>query len=152
VFRGFSTISLDAKGRLAIPRRYRDRLLEICNGSLILTLNPLDRCLWLYPLPEWQSIEAKLQALTDFDRRSRRTKQMMRGYANECGLDSQNRVLLPQKLREFASLEKSVVFLGQGNKFEIWDEGTWNRGREEWLQQLDAGDEESSRHLNDLSL
>jgi len=152
LFRGFSSISLDVKGRLAIPRRYRERLLEHCHGNLILTLNPLDRCLWLYPFPEWQLIEEKLQALSDFDRRSRRTKQMMRGYATECELDAQGRILVPQKLREFAALEKNVVFLGQGNKFEVWDEKTWDAQRDEWIEQLDDDGGEPSQALGDLSL
>lgn len=152
MFRGFSAVSLDVKGRLAIPRRFRDRLIESCHGNLIVTLNPLDRCLWLYPFPEWQLIETKLQQLSDFDRRSRRTKQMMRGYATECELDGQGRILLPQKLREFAALDKSVVLLGQGNKFEIWDEKTWDLQREDWLAQLDEAADEPSQALGELSL
>jgi len=152
VFRGFSALNLDVKGRLAIPRRYRELLTEICNNALVLTLNPLDRCLWLYPLPEWEIIESKLQSLSDFDRQGRRTKQIMRGYATDCELDKHGRILLPQKLREFAGLEKSVVFLGQGNKFEVWDEGVWDTQRAEWLRGIDEQGDEGSGTLGGLSL
>lgn len=152
VFRGFSTLSVDAKGRVAIPSRHRDRVLALSEGRLVLTLNPLDRCLWLYPLTEWELVEAKLQALSDFDRRSRRTKQMMRGYATDCEFDGQGRILLPQKLREFAGIDRNAVFLGQGNKFEIWAEAQWEAQREAWLRDLDEDDGQPSQTLGDLSL
>ncbi len=152
MFRGFSALSLDVKGRLAVPRRYRSQLADLCDNALVVTLNPLDRCLWLYPLPEWEVIEAKLQGLSDFDRQSRRTKQIMRGYATDCELDKHGRILLPQKLREFAGFTKSIVFLGQGNKFEIWDEDYWNTQRDEWLLGVDDRSGESSQTLDGLAL
>ena len=152
MFRGFSTLNLDVKGRLAVPRRYHAQLQDLCNNALVVTLNPLDRCLWLYPLPEWEVIEAKLQSLSDFDRQSRRTKQIMRGYATDCEPDKHGRILLTQKLREFAGLTKPVVFLGQGNKFEIWDEDYWNEQRDEWLRDVDGRSGESSQTLDGLAL
>jgi MraZ protein len=151
VFRGFSTVSLDSKGRLAIPSRYRDRLALAAEGRLVLTLNPLDRALWLYPLPEWEVIEEKLAALSDFDHRSRRAKQMMRGYASDCQLDGQGRILVPQELRELAAIRRQAVILGQGNKFEIWDQTIWAAARDEWLEQV-GNDGEPSETLKTLSL
>lgn len=151
MFRGFSALTLDVKGRLAIPSRYRDRLLEAGGNALVLTINPLDRCLWLYPLGEWQRVETKLMELSDFDRQSRRTKQMMRGHATDCELDGHGRILLPQPLRDYAGIERQVALLGQGNKFELWDEAAWNGERDEWLQQVgqDQGEPpESLRHLS----
>ena len=151
MFRGFSTVSVDNKGRLAIPSRFRDRLTLIAEGRVILTLNPLDRALWLYPFPEWELIETKLAALSDFDRQSRRAKQMMRGYATDLQLDAQGRILVPQELREFAELKRQAVILGQGNKFEIWDAAVWTAQRDHWLAQV--GDEgEPSEKLKSLSL
>ena len=94
----------------------------------------------------------KLQGLSDFDRQSRRTKQIMRGYATDCELDKHGRILLPQKLREFAGFTKSIVFLGQGNKFEIWDEDYWNTQRDEWLLGVDDRSGESSQTLDGLAL
>ena len=153
MFRGFSKISVDSKGRLAIPSRYRALVLDQAQNNLVITLNPLDRSLWLYPLPEWELIEDKLSALSDFDKQSRRTKQMMRGYANDCQLDSQGRILIPKELRNHAALTKQGVILGQGNKFEIWDEKSWQKQRDDWLESV--GDESvssSSDSLHSLSL
>ena len=152
MFRGCSTISLDNKGRLAVPSRYRERLVCLANGNLILTLNPLDRSLWLYPQPEWELIESKLAELSDFDKQGRRAKQMMRGYATDCLLDNQGRILIPHELREYANLGKQVVILGQGNKFEIWDEKNWKELREDWLTEIGKDTGEPSDALKSLSL
>ena len=152
MFRGFSTVSIDSKGRLAIPSRFRERLQAVADGSLVQTLNPLDRCLWLYPLNEWETIEGKLAALSDFDRQSRRAKQMMRGYATDCQLDGQGRILIPQELRDYASLDKQAVILGQGNKFELWDQAAWESQRDQWLEQVGEADSEPSEALKPLSL
>lgn len=156
MFRGISTLSLDAKGRIAIPSRYRERLASLSGNRLVLTLNPLDHCLWLYPANEWDVVEGKLMQLSDFDRQSRRTKQIMRGYATDCELDGHGRILLPPALRDFAGLAKNdiaqnVVLLGQGNKFEIWDEAAWDRQRSEWLASIDQP-AEASTALRELSL
>ena len=104
------------------------------------TLNPLDRCLWLYPLPEWDLIEEKLVELSDFDRQSRRAKQMMRGYATDCQLDAHGRILIQAELRDYAQLDKQVIILGQGNKFEIWNRNIWEEQRDHWQNMM--GDEE----------
>lgn len=152
MFRGFSTVNLDNKGRLAVPSRFRDRLAVISGGSLVQTLSPLDRSLWLYPLNEWEIIEAKLAALSDFDRQSRRAKQMMRGYAMDCQLDSQGRILLSQELRDYAGIRKQAVILGQGNKFEIWDHASWQEQRDLWLEQVGTENGEPSDALKPLSL
>jgi MraZ protein len=152
VFRGFSTVTIDSKGRLAIPSRFRERLLEMSDGSLIQTLNPLDHSLWLYPLNDWEAIEKKLADLSDFDKQSRRTKQMMRGYANDCQLDSQGRILVPQELRDYADLQKQAVILGQGNKFEIWNHALWEEQRDLWLSEVDGVNGQPSEALKSLSL
>ena len=152
MFRGFHTVNIDDKGRMAIPSRYRQRLTAEAEGNLVLTLNPLDRSLWLYPQNNWEQIETKLAALSEFDKRSRRTKQMMRGYAYDCQLDSQGRVLIPSELRDYARLQKQVVILGQGNKFEVWDQPSWEQQRDIWLSQVDEEDSEFSEALKSLSL
>ena len=152
MFRGCSTLSVDNKGRLAVPSRYRERLVCLASGNLILTLNPLDRSLWLYPLPEWELIESKLADLSDFDRQGRRAKQMMRGYATDCQMDGQGRILIPHELREYAGLGKQAVILGQGNKFEIWDEKGWKELREDWLTEIGTDTGEPSDALKSLSL
>ena len=153
MYRGCSKISIDSKGRLAVPSRYRALILEQAQNNLVITLNPLDRSLYLYPLPEWEIIEDKLAALSDFDKQSRRTKQMMRGYANDCQLDSQGRILIPKELRGHAELSRQAIILGQGNKFEIWNEKTWEKQRDDWLESVgDESTSSASDSLRSLSL
>jgi MraZ protein len=138
MYRGVNTLSLDAKGRLAVPTRYREALARQCNGQLVLTVDR-DHCLLLYPLPEWEEIERKLVKLPSFNPQARRLQRLLIGHATECELDAAGRILLPPPLREFAGLDKDVVMIGQGNKFEIWSESAWNARRAEWLAQ--GGDE-----------
>lgn len=134
MFRGVNPLTLDSKGRLAIPTRYRDTLASHCEGKMVLTVDR-DHCLLLYPLPEWEEIERKLIKLPSFNKQARRLQRLLIGHATECELDSNGRILLPPPLREFAGLNKDVVLIGQGNKFEIWDAATWNARRAEWLEE-----------------
>jgi MraZ protein len=132
VFRGVTQLSLDAKGRMVMPTRYRDRLQERCGGHLIGTVDK-DHCLLLYPLPDWEEIERKLMRLPSFNAHARRLQRLMVGYATELDLDSHGRLLLPGELRSFASLTRDAVLLGQGNRFELWDEARWTENRDAWL-------------------
>lgn len=144
MFRGVNTLNLDAKGRLAMPTRYREPLRERCDGTLVVTVDP-DHCLLIYPLPAWVEIERQLMKLPALNERVRRVQRLLVGHATECDLDGSGRILLPPPLREFARLDKRVVLVGQGNKFELWEEGAWNERREAWLAEglgeleLDAG-------------
>jgi len=133
MFRGVNSLNLDAKGRLAIPTRYRDGLLRQGDGKMVVTINNAERCLWLYPLADWEEIERKLVNLPSLDSAAQKLKRILIGHANDCDLDAAGRVLLPALLREFAHLDKRVVMIGQGNKFEIWNEQRWNDRREQWL-------------------
>jgi MraZ protein len=135
MFRGVNELNLDSKGRLAVPTRYRDELQQTANGRLISTVNPVenDHCLLLYPLPEWEEIERKLVKLPTLNATTRRLQRLLIGHATELELDGNGRILLPPPLREFAGLDKAVVLIGQGNKFEIWDQARWNARRAEWL-------------------
>ena len=152
MFRGCSNISLDSKGRLAIPSRYRDYIRGQAGNAMVLTLNPLERSLWLYLFPEWEVTETKLANLSDFDRTHRRIKQMMHGYATDCQLDNQGRILVPKELREYAKLDQASVMLGQSNKFEIWDAAIWSEQQDQWLESIDSGDTEASESLRSLAL
>ena len=129
MFRGASKVSLDAKGRLAIPSRYRELLLSRSNGSLVATVDK-DQCILIYPLQEWDDIQRKLDRLPSF---ARETQRLMVGYATDIELDAQGRVLLTKELREFASLSKYAMLIGQGNKFELWDEESWNLRKDQWI-------------------
>ena len=126
MFRGVATFNLDAKGRMAVPAKFRKQLDVCCEGRLIITIDHSDHCLQMYPLPEWEQVETKLAELPSLNPQVRRLKRMLLGYATECEMDGNGRVLLPAKLREFAGLDKSMVMIGQGNKFELWNEQTWN--------------------------
>jgi MraZ protein len=133
MLRGVNHLTLDVKGRLAVPARYRDDLARQDGGRMVATIDIAERCLLLYSLADWAEIERKLVALPSFDPASQRLKRLMIGHANDCELDGAGRVLVPPPLREYAKLQKHVVMIGQGNKFEIWDEDAWNERREQWL-------------------
>lgn len=124
MFRGHSHLVLDGKGRLAVPARYRERLQAQCAGRLIVTLDP-SSCLLLYPFPEWEPIERKLNALPSFNPVSRQMQRVLVGSATDVDLDNAGRILLPSHLRERIGLDKEAVLVGQGNKFEIWSSEAW---------------------------
>jgi MraZ protein len=149
VLRGATKVTLDAKGRLAIPTRYRERLAQRCDGQLVATVDK-DYCLLLYPLPDWEDIERKLMRLPSLDKRARRLQRLMVGHATEIDVDGHGRILLSRELREFAGLEKQAVLLGQGNRFELWDEERWNETRDGWLS--DGDDADLSAQLETLTL
>lgn len=151
MFRGINLIQLDAKGRMAMPARYRTRLQDLAQGRLIVTIDTQEACLLLYPLPEWELIEQKIEALPSFHKAARRIQRLLIGHATELELDSNGRILLPPLLREYASLDKQVMLVGQGKKFEIWNETGWQQEREEWLSE-ETTDESLPPELQTLSL
>lgn len=124
VFRGVTQLALDAKGRLAIPTRHRDVLVAHDSQHLVLTADP-SRCLLLYPLAAWEPIQTRLMALSSFNDRIRGLQRLLVGHADDVELDSAGRILVPPALRRYASLDKRVVFVGQGHRFELWDETQW---------------------------
>ena len=150
MFRGVNPLNLDAKGRMAMPMKYRAGLQSSCDGQLVITVDR-DRCLLVYPLPEWEEIERKLVKLPTFNAQTRRLQRLLIGHATEVELDGAGRILLPPPLREFADLDKRVTLVGQANKFELWDEGLWQERREQWLQEDDE-DQPLSAELESLSL
>lgn len=146
MFRGATKVTLDAKGRMAIPTRYRERLATRCDGQIVVTAD-LDNCLLVYPLPDWEEVERRLVRLPSLDQQARKLQRLMVGHAAEVEMDSHGRILLSRELRDFASLDKQAMLLGQGNKFELWDEQTLIDNRDGW-----AKDEELSTELATLSL
>ena len=124
MFRGVTALALDAKGRLAIPARYREALLPNSAGHLVLTADP-SRCLLLYPRISWEPIQARLMALSSFDAKIRSLQRLLVGHADDVEVDAAGRILVPPALRRYASLDKRVVLVGQGRKFELWDEAQW---------------------------
>lgn len=124
LFRGVTELSLDAKGRFAIPARHRDAIVADGGSRLVLTADP-SRCLLLYPLAAWEPIQARLMSLSSFDDRIRALQRLIVGHADDVELDASGRILVPPALRRFASLDKRVVLVGQGRRFELWDDAAW---------------------------
>jgi MraZ protein len=128
MFRGASKVTLDSKGRMAIPTRYRDGIVSRCAGSLVATMDGED-CILLYPLAEWEDLERRLMRLSGNKPAIRAFQRRMVGRAAEVEMDSHGRILISKELREFAGLDRQVMLIGQGNKFELWDESRWS----DWL-------------------
>lgn len=135
MFRGINGVNIDAKGRIVMPTRYRERLQLDSKSSVVLTIDTEERCLLLYPLPEWVEIEKKLAALPSFNQAARRIQRLLIGHATDVEMDGQGRILLPPLLREYAGLKKKAVLVGQGKKFELWDEEHWDGSRDRWLDE-----------------
>lgn len=129
MFRGINAITIDSKGRFAVPTRYREAL----GAEVVLTIDTEETCVLLYPATEWQIIEDKLQGLPSFNASARRIQRLLIGHATDVEIDNSGRVLLSQLLRDYAHIDKKMVMIGQGNKFEIWDEQLWQQRREQWL-------------------
>ncbi|WP_087016620.1 division/cell wall cluster transcriptional repressor MraZ [Thaumasiovibrio subtropicus] len=150
MLRGANAVSMDGKGRLAIPKRYREELQSTCEGLLVCTIDHHFACLLLYPLDEWEKVESRLAKLSSLNPAERRLQRLLLGHAIECPLDSQGRILIPPTLRQYAELESRAMLVGQLNKFEIWQEARWQEQIEEDITlQTDLT---ASERLSDFSL
>ncbi len=155
MLRGSSFINLDAKGRLAVPTRYRSDLQEECACQLVVTVALGDKslaehgCLWMYPLPAWEAVESSLSKSNIANKAAVvQLKRFLIGNASECEMDAQGRLLLPEKLRKLANIEKKIVLVGQLNKFEIWNEDVWIEKENELMKGDPVG---SMEELSDIS-
>ncbi len=151
MLRGVNAINLDAKGRVAIPTRYRDRLVEHCRGQLVVTIDTQERCLLIYPLPEWEDTQRKIEALPSFNATARRIQRLLIGHATDIDLDANGRLLLTPPLREYAQLGKKTILLGQGNKFELWSEDCWNDKRDDYFDE-ELSQDQLPEEFSSLSL
>lgn len=149
VFRGINGVNIDTKGRVVMPTRYRERLQLDSKSSVVLTIDTEARCLLLYPLNEWEDIEKKIAGLPSFNPAARRIQRLLIGHATDVEMDGQGRILVPPLLREYAGLEKRVVLVGQGKKFELWDDAHWNKSRSQWLQEELSSSSDGSSTLPD---
>ncbi len=146
MFQGSYSINMDAKGRIAVPAKCRDSLASICDGRVVMTAHTQDRCVLIYPEPEWEIILPKIEALPSFNKAALRAQRLLIGYATALELDSSGRVLIPPTLRDYASLDKQLMLVGLGKKFELWEESAW-------LQTLAAAeDDELPAEMLSLSL
>lgn len=151
MFRGAHAINLDDKGCLAIPTKFRALLQADCEGQLVCTIDLKDPCLLLYPLSEWQEVEQKLSQLSNMVEAERRVKRILLGSAMECQLDKNGRILLSSPLRAHAGLNKKLMLVGQLNKFELWDEDTWNEKLQQDIAQEQQKDLTVSERLQDFN-
>jgi len=135
VFQGAAQLSLDAKGRLAIPARHRDALQSAGDGRLVLTAHP-HRCLLLYPEPDWAPIRDRILAAPSFDPRSAALKRILVGNAREGEIDAAGRILIAPELRDAAALDKQAWLVGMGSHFEIWSDAGWRRQHETAFEAL----------------
>lgn len=134
MFRGSDPINMDAKGRMAIPTRYRALLSEICQGDLVITIDMKSTCLTLSPLPEWKNFEAKVAALPALDDLGEMLSRFVIGQAKDIQLDANGRILIPSELREYAEIDKKLILVGRTQRLEIWAEDNWNTEREKSQQ------------------
>lgn len=133
MFRGIHTSTLDGKGRLGLPVRVRETLGQVSGADVIVTIDTQERCLLLYPLAEWEIVQARVQGLANLREAARLLQRLLIGHATDLQIDGNGRILLPSMLREYAGLDKGAVIVGQSNKFEIWSESNWKTQREFWL-------------------
>lgn len=123
MFQGETAITIDDKGRMAVPTAYRDLVVRDCGGRLVITYNPYEHgCLWLYPVQVWEQVRDQVNALPNARKVHRSLQLKLVGAATEVELDSNGRVLLPASHRNASGIDKKAVLLGMGNKFELWSE------------------------------
>ena len=126
MYRGATILSLDGKSRFAVPTKYREHLLIESNGAMVLTAHP-HGCLLLYPKEAWTPIQSKIMQLSSFDKKSSGLQRLLVGYAEDSIVDGAGRLLISQALRDFAEIKKTIMFVGQGTHFEIWNQELWNQ-------------------------
>ncbi|MBC7344110.1 MAG: division/cell wall cluster transcriptional repressor MraZ [Clostridia bacterium] len=129
MFMGEYVHVIDSKGRLIVPSRFREGL-----GDRFVATRGLDSCLFLFPKPEWDLLETRLKALPLSRPEARAFTRFLFAGAHECELDRQGRILLPPLLREYAGLEKEAVFIGVGNRVEVWEKERWEKYRQQAAQ------------------
>lgn len=126
MYQGSNAISMDAKGRLAIPTKVRDALLAECGGRIVVTAHTEERCLLVYPEQQWLQLLPQIESLPNINRKAAKIQRKLIGYATPLNIDEANgRILLPSPLRDYAGLEKKLMLVGQGKKLELWSELEW---------------------------
>lgn len=152
MYLGSDVINMDAKGRFSVPTRIRDNLQTECGGRLVITAHPKERCLLVYPEPRWETLLQEIQTLPNLSDSAVRLQRLLIGYACQLEMDGNGRLLLPPTLRHYASLEKKLMLVGQGQKLELWSEDGWN----DWLQksqpQGEQGESAMTAEMANLSI
>jgi MraZ protein len=123
-FHGATVVTLDAKGRLAIPARHREALLSSAK-YIVLTAHP-EGCVLVYPAAAWEPVRAKAETFPSFHPQASWWKRLLLGFEEHVAPDTSGRILVSGALRQHAKLERDVMLVGQGGYFELWDAGLWN--------------------------
>lgn len=131
VFRGVAKISLDARGRFAMPARYREGFQESA-GRLVVTIDVANPCLLIYPQQDYEALEQKLRTLDNTQDAIRSLQRKLIGFATEAELDGNGRILVPGELRDYADVDRKAVLLGQINKVELWGQTQWREAVNGW--------------------
>jgi len=138
MFRGQYEHTMDAKGRVSLPARFREVLSELAstseNAERVVLTRTFQKCLVLYPMEQWMNFEEKVRQLPQFDPRVQQLKRVYIAGAIECSLDSHGRVLVPQSMREFAGFERDLIWIGQLDTMELWSRSRWDSALDEAMQ------------------
>lgn len=152
MFRGISSTSIDAKGRLGLPQRFREIFLGTSTGKLVVTVDALDRCLLMYPLSEWDTVQRRLESLSNVHQGTRMLQRLLIGHATDLEMDKSGRILLPGVLRKYALLDRKAVLIGQGNKLEVWSDNVWADQMESWQDQKNKTARENIEMIGKVSI
>ena len=147
-FHGISNPSLDAKGRIAMPKKERDELVKHCNGEMVVTIDTRETCLLIYPKPEWEDVQRRTLALPSMHKKTSAFMRLLVGHATDIQLDASGRLQLTPPLRNYAGLEKRTTLVGQTNRFELWNESHWDACRASWLEESEIDEEDPPALLN----
>ena len=148
MFRGSSTHTIDSKGRIIIPARFRD-VIKVGNSNSLM-VSRLDKCLVAYPIEGWHKVESKILSLAEKSDTLRRFRRVFIGGASECPCDKQERILIPPLLRQYADFEKEIVLVGVLTHFEIWSLEKWEK--ENMAMEKDMKNEEVRKEIAGLGL
>jgi MraZ protein len=146
MFRGRYEHSIDQKGRISVPSRFREILATQYDERLIVT--NFDQCLWAYPVAEWKKVEEKVAALPQLKAEVKALQRFFISAASEAPLDKQGRILIPPTLREYADLNRDCVMVGMSQRIEIWSLERWNKIFKDAEKTL----QESIEQLTDLGI
>ena len=137
---------------MALPGRNRETVMVASEGRLVVTIDMRESCLLVYALNEWETVQAKLESLSNINPQARLLQRLLIGHATDLELDSAGRLLLPAMLRDYASLEKKLVLVGQGNKLEIWSADHWQNRLNQWLDEGAAAMTNNAELFDGLSV
>ena len=152
MFRGINSVTLDPKGRMGLPARHRETVMVVSEGRIVVTIDMREACLLLYPLSEWEAVQAKLEGLSNINSQARLLQRLLIGHAADLELDAAGRLLLPAMLRDYARLDKKLVLVGQGNKIEIWSADHWQQQLEYWREEGASAMSQNSQLFDGLSV